>query len=124
MKPVHSANARDPSLPSLRLQATTAKRRRPPKSRATSPLTLGEKSPIMGPRLKGGGLLAAACATGGSAACKPEGVQQPRHPGVRGTATAVVTPSPSTYYSTSAFELPARSPSLTPEPHEANSPRT
>ena len=44
---------------------------------------LGGKSPIIGPRLKGGGLLAAACATGGSAACEPQGEQQPRHPGVR-----------------------------------------
>uniref|UniRef100_M4BCV6 Uncharacterized protein n=1 Tax=Hyaloperonospora arabidopsidis (strain Emoy2) TaxID=559515 RepID=M4BCV6_HYAAE len=61
------------SLPYLRLRATTAKRRRPPKSRATGPLTLGGKSPIVGPRLKGEGLLAAACATGGSAVCKPKG---------------------------------------------------
>uniref|UniRef100_M4BRN1 Uncharacterized protein n=1 Tax=Hyaloperonospora arabidopsidis (strain Emoy2) TaxID=559515 RepID=M4BRN1_HYAAE len=30
-----------------------------------------------------GVLLAAACATGGSAACKPKGDQQPRHPEVR-----------------------------------------
>uniref|UniRef100_M4BAI6 Uncharacterized protein n=1 Tax=Hyaloperonospora arabidopsidis (strain Emoy2) TaxID=559515 RepID=M4BAI6_HYAAE len=80
------------SLPNLRLRATTAKRRRPPNSRATGPLTLGGKSPIVGPRLKGGGLLAAAYATGGSAACKPKGEQQPRHPEVRGTATAVATP--------------------------------
>uniref|UniRef100_M4BY21 Uncharacterized protein n=1 Tax=Hyaloperonospora arabidopsidis (strain Emoy2) TaxID=559515 RepID=M4BY21_HYAAE len=56
-------------------------------------LTLGGKSPIVGPRSKGGGLLAAACATGGSAPCKPKGEQQPRHPEVRGTATAVVTPT-------------------------------
>ena len=40
-------------LPNLRLRATTAKQRRPPKSRATDPLTLGGKSPILGPRLKG-----------------------------------------------------------------------
>uniref|UniRef100_M4BWC0 Uncharacterized protein n=1 Tax=Hyaloperonospora arabidopsidis (strain Emoy2) TaxID=559515 RepID=M4BWC0_HYAAE len=59
---------------------------------ATGPLTLGGKSPIVGPGLKKGGLLAAACATGGSAACKLKGEQQPRHPEVRGTATAVVTP--------------------------------
>ena len=52
----------------------------------------GWEVPYCGPRLKGGGLLAAACATGGSAACKPKGKQQPRHPEVRGTATAVVTP--------------------------------
>uniref|UniRef100_M4BRN2 Uncharacterized protein n=1 Tax=Hyaloperonospora arabidopsidis (strain Emoy2) TaxID=559515 RepID=M4BRN2_HYAAE len=81
------------ALPNLRLRATTAERRRPPKSWATGPLTLGGKSPIVGPRLKEGVLLAAACATGGSAACKPKGDQQPRHPEVRGTATAVDTPT-------------------------------
>uniref|UniRef100_M4BGV9 RxLR effector candidate protein n=1 Tax=Hyaloperonospora arabidopsidis (strain Emoy2) TaxID=559515 RepID=M4BGV9_HYAAE len=83
----------------------------------------GWEVPYREAQIKGGGLRAAACATGGSAACKPKGEQQPRHPEVRGTATAVA-PPPSTYYSTSAFELSARSPSLTPEPHEANLPRT
>uniref|UniRef100_M4BGS7 RxLR effector candidate protein n=1 Tax=Hyaloperonospora arabidopsidis (strain Emoy2) TaxID=559515 RepID=M4BGS7_HYAAE len=57
----------------------------------------GWEVPYRGAQISGGGLLAAACATGGSAACKPKGEQQPRHPEVRGTATAVVTPSPSTY---------------------------
>ena len=70
------------TLPNLRLRATTAKQRGPPKSRAIGPLTLGGKSPIVGPILKGGGLLAAACNTEGSAACKPEGEQQPGHPEV------------------------------------------
>uniref|UniRef100_M4B4B1 RxLR effector candidate protein n=1 Tax=Hyaloperonospora arabidopsidis (strain Emoy2) TaxID=559515 RepID=M4B4B1_HYAAE len=53
----------------------------------------GWEVPYRGAQIKGGGLLAAACATGGCAACKPKGEQQPRHPEVRGTATAVVTPT-------------------------------
>uniref|UniRef100_M4BVF6 RxLR effector candidate protein n=1 Tax=Hyaloperonospora arabidopsidis (strain Emoy2) TaxID=559515 RepID=M4BVF6_HYAAE len=111
-------------LPNLRLRATSIKRRRPPKSRVTGPLTLGGKSPIVGPRLKGEAFLLLRALREAAQRANRKGGATTQTPRGGGYGNSDCHPSPSTYYSTSVFELLARSPSLTPEPHEANLPRT
>uniref|UniRef100_M4C1K3 Uncharacterized protein n=1 Tax=Hyaloperonospora arabidopsidis (strain Emoy2) TaxID=559515 RepID=M4C1K3_HYAAE len=106
------------SLHNLHLRATTAKRRRPPKSPATGPLTLGGKFPI-------GGRPSCRCVRyGRQRSVQTERGATTQTPRGEGYGNSSCHPPPSTYYSTSAFELLARSPRLTPESHEANLPRT
>uniref|UniRef100_M4BI67 RxLR effector candidate protein n=1 Tax=Hyaloperonospora arabidopsidis (strain Emoy2) TaxID=559515 RepID=M4BI67_HYAAE len=84
----------------------------------------GWEVPYRGAQSKGGRPSCRCVRYGSSAACKPKGEATTQTLRGEGYGNSGCHPPPSTYYSTSAFELSARSPSLTPEPHEVNLPRT
>uniref|UniRef100_M4BYF4 RxLR effector candidate protein n=1 Tax=Hyaloperonospora arabidopsidis (strain Emoy2) TaxID=559515 RepID=M4BYF4_HYAAE len=83
----------------------------------------GWEVPYRGAKIKGGKPSCRCVRYGRQRSVQTERGVTTQTPRGEGYGNSGCQPPPSTYYSTSAFELSARSPSLNTEPHEANLPR-